>query len=65
MAEPIPEELARARERFTQLVEGLRPELHRYCARMVGSAIEGEDVVQDVCSVATSDATSPRSKIPC
>jgi RNA polymerase sigma-70 factor (ECF subfamily) len=29
-----------------QLVE-LRPKLHRYCARMVGSAIDGEDVVQD------------------
>lgn len=26
----------------------LRPELHRYCARMVGSAIDGEDIVQDV-----------------
>jgi RNA polymerase sigma-70 factor (ECF subfamily) len=48
MAEPIPVELAQAREQFAQLVEGLRPELHRYCARMTGSAIEGEDVVQDV-----------------
>jgi RNA polymerase sigma-70 factor (ECF subfamily) len=25
----------------------LRPELHRYCARLMGSTIEGEDVVQD------------------
>jgi RNA polymerase sigma-70 factor (ECF subfamily) len=25
----------------------LRPKLHRYCARMVGSVIDGEDVVQD------------------
>ena len=25
----------------------LRPELHRYCARLMGSVIEGEDVVQD------------------
>jgi RNA polymerase sigma-70 factor, ECF subfamily len=32
---------------FAQLMTGLRPRLHRYCARMVGSAIEGEDVVQD------------------
>ena len=23
----------------------LRPELHRYCSRLVGSVIEGEDVV--------------------
>lgn len=26
---------------------GMRPRLHRYCARMTGSVIDGEDVVQD------------------
>src|SRR5437868_13033644 len=30
-----------------RLLAELRPMLHRYCARMVGSAIDGEDVVQD------------------
>lgn len=29
------------------MVESIRPELHRYCARLTGSVIEGEDVVQD------------------
>jgi RNA polymerase sigma factor (sigma-70 family) len=29
------------------LASELRPELHRYCARLMGSVIEGEDVVQD------------------
>jgi len=29
------------------LLAGMRPKLHRYCARMVGSAIDGEDVLQD------------------
>ncbi len=29
------------------MVEALRPELHRYCARLTGSAIDGEDIVQD------------------
>jgi RNA polymerase sigma-70 factor (ECF subfamily) len=29
------------------LAQELRPELHRYCARLMGSVIEGEDVVQD------------------
>ena len=29
------------------LADELRPELHRYCARLVGSVIDGEDVVQD------------------
>jgi RNA polymerase sigma-70 factor (ECF subfamily) len=30
-----------------QLVGELRPRLHRYCARMTGSAVDGEDIVQD------------------
>jgi RNA polymerase sigma-70 factor, ECF subfamily len=30
-----------------RIVVELRPKLHRYCARMVGSAIDGEDVLQD------------------
>ena len=29
------------------LAEKLRPELHRYCARLMGSVVDGEDVVQD------------------
>src|SRR6266581_6278141 len=29
------------------LASKLRPELHRYCARLMGSVIDGEDVVQD------------------
>ena len=29
------------------LAEKLRPELHRYCARLMGSVLDGEDVVQD------------------
>jgi RNA polymerase sigma-70 factor, ECF subfamily len=32
---------------FARLAADLRPRLHRYCARMVGSAFDGEDVVQD------------------
>jgi RNA polymerase sigma-70 factor (ECF subfamily) len=29
------------------MVSGVRPELHRYCARLTGSVIEGEDIVQE------------------
>lgn len=29
-------------------MSALRPKLHRFCARMTGSAIDGEDVVQEV-----------------
>ena len=35
------------RQDLDRLMAELRPRLHRYCARMVGSAIDGEDVVQD------------------
>jgi RNA polymerase sigma-70 factor, ECF subfamily len=34
------------RAAFTELLAELRPSLHRYCARMTGSVIDGEDVVQ-------------------
>jgi RNA polymerase sigma-70 factor (ECF subfamily) len=39
--------VAEAREEFLAMVAGLRPELHRYCARLTGSVIEGEDIVQE------------------
>ena len=32
---------------FLALAGELQPELHRYCARLMGSVIDGEDVVQD------------------
>lgn len=33
--------------RLIALTAEVRPELHRYCARLMGSVIDGEDVVQD------------------
>jgi RNA polymerase sigma-70 factor, ECF subfamily len=35
------------REAFDHLLRELRPKLHRYCARMTGSVVDGEDVVQE------------------
>ena len=32
---------------FLETIATLRPKLHRYCARMTGSVLDGEDVVQD------------------
>jgi RNA polymerase sigma factor (sigma-70 family) len=32
---------------FLDLVAEIRPELHRYCARMTGSVVDGEDVLQE------------------
>ena len=42
-----PPVLAEAREEFGRLIAGIRPNLHRYCARMTGSVVDAEDVVQD------------------
>lgn len=38
---------ARPVAEIDRLLITLRPKLHRYCARMVGSVIDGEDVLQD------------------
>src|ERR1051326_615233 len=32
---------------FLEAISTLRPALHRYCARMTGSVMDGEDVVQE------------------
>jgi RNA polymerase sigma factor (sigma-70 family) len=32
---------------FGERLKALRPRLHRYCSRMTGSAVNGEDVLQD------------------
>ncbi|MBV8198264.1 MAG: sigma-70 family RNA polymerase sigma factor [Candidatus Eremiobacteraeota bacterium] len=39
--------MVEARDQFMELVDDIRPELHRYCARMTGSIFDGEDVVQE------------------
>src|SRR6266478_5930168 len=41
----VPE--ASAAADIERLLIAMRPKLHRYCARMVGSVIDGEDVLQD------------------
>ena len=39
--------LREAHARFVAAVESIRPDLHRYCSRMTGSALDGEDLVQE------------------
>lgn len=60
----LPAELARARESFLELVAGLRPELHRYCSRLTGSVIDGEDVVQDTLAKAYYSLSAARELPP-
>src|SRR5229473_548352 len=42
---PVPE--VSATDSIDRLLVAMRPKLHRYCARMVGSVIDGEDALQD------------------
>src|SRR6186713_1872478 len=46
-SDPIVSALHEGMRRFLALVAGIRPDLHRYCARMTGSVADGEDIVQD------------------
>ena len=62
MSQP-PAALTQAREEFLGMVDALRPQLHRYCARLTGSVIEGEDIVQDTLAKAFyALACRPRSR---
>ena len=40
-------------EALGRLMAEVRPRLHRYCARMVGSVFDGEDIVQEALAKAT------------
>jgi RNA polymerase sigma-70 factor, ECF subfamily len=50
---------------FEAFIQDIRPELHRYCARMIGSVVDAEDVVQDAlakayASLATTSVANMR-----
>lgn len=47
MSDPRLADLHAAHQQFLSLVQTVRPELLRYCVRMTGSVIDGEDVVQE------------------
>ncbi len=51
-SEEMLQDQQRSRERFLAMVGDLRPQLHRYCARLLGSALDGEDIVQDTLATA-------------
>src|SRR3954463_3458827 len=53
---------AQAAEGIERLLVAMRPRLHRYCARMVGSVIDGEDVLQDALIKAV-EASAPAGGI--
>jgi RNA polymerase sigma-70 factor, ECF subfamily len=47
MSEVAENASAAAQAALDRLIGEQRPKLHRYCARMIGSVIDGEDVVQE------------------
>src|SRR5215475_9925448 len=47
------------REAFDRLLVELRPKLHRYCARMTGSVLDGEDVVHEAIVKAMEALSQP------
>jgi RNA polymerase sigma-70 factor (ECF subfamily) len=56
----VPEAPAAAAD-IDGLLARMRPKLHRYCARMVGSVIDGEDVLQDALIKAVESLASAGS----
>lgn len=49
---------AYTRAEFEKLVEEIRPQLHRYASRMLGSVLDGEDVVQEALAKAFNSLSS-------
>jgi RNA polymerase sigma-70 factor (ECF subfamily) len=47
MTSELAADARQTRKRFLELVADVRPQLHRYCARMAGSLSDGEDIVQE------------------
>ncbi|HEY4307557.1 MAG TPA: RNA polymerase sigma factor [Gemmatimonadaceae bacterium] len=50
LSDPTPElqkAIAQSRKEFVATAAALRPRLHRFCTRMCGSVLDGEDVVQE------------------
>src|SRR3954454_1321586 len=58
---PAPAQPPEDQADFKALVEELRPELHRYCARMIGSVVDAEDVVQE--ALAKAYAALPSTSV--
>ncbi|CAN7253697.1 sigma-70 family RNA polymerase sigma factor [Trinickia sp. LjRoot230] len=52
------------RAELLALAGALRPELHRYCARLMGSVTDGEDVVQDTLARAVVALDELREGLP-
>jgi RNA polymerase sigma-70 factor, ECF subfamily len=62
--EELEQQLQNARSAFGDVVGEIRPDLHRYCARMTGSVLDGEDLVQEVLATAFFKLSQYRNDLP-
>lgn len=67
---PFNEQVREAWQRYVDLLQPIRPGLHRYCRRLTGNLWDAEDLVQDtlVCAFATlgmlhQDIENPRAYV--
>jgi len=56
--------LRTAQTGFAAMVESIRPAIHRYCARMTGSVLDGEDLVQETLAQAFYGLSLLRQEVP-
>ena len=47
---------------FLETIASLRPSLHRYCSRMTGSVLDGEDLVQEALFLAYRNLDTPMTR---
>ena len=50
--------ISQSRKQFNATASDVRPRLHRFCARMCGSSLDGEDVVQETLAEAFYNLTT-------
>jgi RNA polymerase sigma-70 factor, ECF subfamily len=62
--EAVKASLRDAHAQFAVAVESLRPALHRYCSRMTGSVLDGEDLVQETLAQACYGLTLLQEDVP-
>jgi len=60
----LEQQLQAASSSCVDLVAEIRPQLHRYCSRMTGSIIDGEDMVQEVLAQAFFKLSQIREGLP-
>jgi RNA polymerase sigma-70 factor (ECF subfamily) len=56
--------LGMRRREFEESIEEIRPALHRYCSRMLGSVVDGEDALQDTLAQAFFRLCTLKDHVP-